>query len=165
MGIAEKIQKLVRLVPGVTGYQDSDSARETDKAVRMRLANEIEKIRLDLESEKHRLVDIKDFALLPDLDGISSKLDKSANTIKYAARGFSGIFDKPRVNVQRLEKLCSFDLGLLGDIENLKTLLKSVHDSNSDSASLKIAIGKMDGAVEELGRKFSTRQDILDAPD
>lgn len=165
MGIAEKIERLVRLIPGVAGYQDSESSRDTDKAVRLKLAGEIEKIKLDLESVKRRLVDVKDFELLSALDRLSSKLDKSANTIKYAARGFSGIFGKPRVDVQRLERLCSFDLELLGDLGNMKTLAGGIQDSCSDSAVLQTAIGKMDAAIDEFGRKFSTRQSILDAPD
>jgi len=163
MSLAEKFQRLVRIIPGVAGYQDSEAARETDKAVRMKLAGKIEQIKLDLENEKRRLMEINDLSLLPALDRIASKLDKSANTIKYAARGFSGIFDKPGVDLNRLEKLCSFDLGLFEDADKLKALAKSVHDSYGGSAEMKNAIGKMDGAVDEFGRKFSTRQDILDA--
>lgn len=47
MGLAEKLERLIRIVPGVRGYQDNESARQTDKAVRMKLASELGSIKLE----------------------------------------------------------------------------------------------------------------------
>jgi hypothetical protein len=161
VGLAEKLQKLVRIIPGVAGYQDNESARETDKAVRLKLASQLDSIRLDLESEKRRLLEANDLALLPLLDGTATKLSKSANTIKYAARGFSGIFDKPRVDLAQLEKVSSFDLALLEDIEGMKNLAKNISESSADASSLKDAVFKLESAIDALDRKFLSRQEIL----
>jgi hypothetical protein len=161
MGLAEKLERLVRIIPGVAGYQNNESARETDKAVRMKLAAQLDSIRLDLEREKLRLVETNDLALLPLLDRTASKLSKSANTIKYAARGFRGIFDKPRVDLTQLEKLSSFDLTLLEDIEGMKSLAKNMSESSADASSLKDAVAKLESAIDALDRKFSSRQEIL----
>lgn len=82
MGLAEKLERLIRIVPGVRGYQDNESARQTDKAVRMKLASELGSIKLDLENEKRRLMEVNDLSLLPALERTASKLSKSADAIK-----------------------------------------------------------------------------------
>jgi hypothetical protein len=161
MGLAEKLERLVRIVPGVGGYQDNESARQTDKAVRVKLSSELDGINLDLENEKRRLMEVNDLSLLPVLDRTVSKLSKSSNAIKYAARGFSGIFDKPRVDLSRLEKLIAFDLALFDDMENLKALMKNINGSFSDASFLKNAVEELEGALDALDRKFSLRQEIL----
>lgn len=83
--------------------------------------------------------------------------------LKYAARGFSGIFDKPRVDLSRLEKISSFDLSLFDDIENLKALMKNINVSFSEASSLKNAVAELERAEDALDRKFSSRQEILTA--
>jgi predicted RecB family endonuclease len=160
MGLAEKLERLVRIIPGVAGYQDNESARDTDKAVRMKLAEQLDGIKLDIDKEKLGLVEGKDLSLLPALDRAASKISKTANTIKYAARGFSGIFDKPRVDLEQLEKLSSFDIALLEDMEDLKTLAKNM-SASSDASLLKDAVAKLDNAIDSLDRKFSSRQEII----
>jgi hypothetical protein len=163
MGLAEKLERLVRIVPGVSGYQDNESARQTDKAVRMKLSSELDNINLDLENKKRGLLEANDLSLLPALDRIASKLSRSANAIKYAARGFSGIFDKPRVDIKRLEKLITFDLSLLDDVEKLKPLMKNINVSFPEASSLKNAVAELEVAIDVLDRKFSSRQEILTA--
>jgi len=161
MGLAEKLGRLVRIIPGITGYQDNESARNTDKAVRMKLAEQLEGIKLDIDKEKLRRLEAKDLSLLPALDKAASKISKTANTIKYAARGFSGIFDKPRVDLERLEKLSAFDIAMLEDMENLKGLVNNMSASSADASLLKDAVAKLDSAIDALDRKFSSRQEIL----
>jgi len=161
MGLAEKLGRLVRIIPGIAGYQDNESARNTDKAVRMKLAEQLEGIKLDIDKEKLRRLEAKDLSLLPALDKAASKISKTANTIKYAARGFSGIFDKPRVDLERLEKLSAFDIAMLEDMENLKGLVNNMSASSADASLLKDAVAKLDSAIDALDRKFSSRQEIL----
>ncbi len=163
MGLADKMEKLARIIPGVAGYQDSDSARDTDKAVRVKLAHELEEIKIALEAENRRLIEANELSLLPALDKVASKLDKTANKIRYAERGFSGIFDRPRVDLTRLEKALSFDISLIEDAASLKVLAKNVHGASVDTLSLKNAITELDMAVDGFDSKFSTRQSILTA--
>lgn len=163
MSLADKMEKLARIVPGVAGYQDNDSARDTDKAVRVKLAHELEEIKLALEAENTRLMEANELSLLPALDKVASKLDKTANKIKYAERGFSGIFDRPRVDLTRLEKALSFDISLLEDAASLRELARNVHRAYAETLSLKNAITELDMAVDGFDSKFSSRQAILTA--
>lgn len=161
MGFVENLKKLARIVPGVAGYQDREASGDTDKLVRLKLSAEIEVLKLETEEEKRRWMEVDDFSLLPALDSVASKLDKTANLIKYAERGYTGLFDNNRVDQDKLDKLYSFDLSLFDEIEILKVAMQGLRGSSSDASAAREEVRKMDKAIEGFGRKFSTRRDLL----
>jgi hypothetical protein len=161
MGFAEKIERLARIIPGIGGYQDRETSRDTDKSVRLKLSAEVEELKLEIEKEKRICMDKDNLSLLPALDSLASKLDKTANLIKYAERGYSGIFDIHKVGQDNLDRLCSFDLALFDEIETLKTVLRGLHDASSEPSAAREQISKLDEAIEAFGKKFSTRRDLL----
>jgi len=86
MSIAQKLEKLARLIPGVAGYQDKENSRNTDKTIRLRLTEELLDLKMDLEEEIKFYTERKKLSVLPQLDQLASKLDKLGNMIKYACR-------------------------------------------------------------------------------
>ena len=161
MSLAEKLERLARRIPGVAGYQDKESVRETDKSVRLCLAEEIDHIRLDIEKEKKRFVDEKEYSLLPALDTLTSKLEKIANLIKFASRGYSGIFDEDKVDLSDIERLYSFDLGLFDKLEGLKLGVKIMRDAHGASAEYRQSMNQMVDTTDSLEKTFLSRQHIL----
>jgi hypothetical protein len=161
MALSDAMKKLARIVPGIAGYQDRETLRDTDKAVRLKLAAELEEIRLSIEAEKRLLMERKDLSLLPALDRITSLLDKNANLVKFSSRGYGGMFDTFRFTDEKISKLYSFDFGLFDDIESVRASAKDIHDSAADTAALKDAINRMSDAIGGLEKKFTSRQDIL----
>ena len=161
MSLSEKVERLARMVPGVSGYQDKESSRDTDKNIRLRVATELEQLKRDLEDDKRQLMDKKDLSLLPALDRVASQLDKLANTVKYASRGYRGVFDSNKLEVKKLEQLCTFDLQLMDEMATLKTQAKHAQDSHGDKTALKQAIEDLSCALDGFEKTFSTRQDVL----
>ncbi len=161
MSLTEKVERLARMVPGVSGYQDKESSRDTDKNIRLRVATELEQLKRDLENDKRRLMVKKDLSLLPALDRVASQLVKLANTVKYASRGYRGVFDSNKLDVKKLEQLCTFDLQLMDEMATLKTQAKHAHDSHGDETALQQAIEDLSRALDGFEKTFSTRQDVL----
>jgi len=161
MSLPEKIERLARMVPGVSGYQDKETSRDTDKNIRLRLTAELEQIKRDLEDDKRDLMDKKDLSLLPALDRVASQLDKLGNTVKYASRGYRGVFDSNKLDLNKLDQLSTFDLKLMDEMAILKTHAKHVHDSQGDGALQKQAIEDLSHALDGFEKTFSTRQEVL----
>mgnify|MGYP001588169666 CR=1 FL=1 len=161
MSFAQKLERLTRIVPGVAGYQDKETSRDTDKTIRLRLVTELEQIKRDLEEDKKQLMEKRNLSLLPALDRVASKLDKLGNLVKYAGRGYRGFFDTYKLDQKKLDQLYTFDLGLLDGVEAIKTQAKQVHESHGDTVVLKKTIDDMDRFLDQLEKIFSTRQDIL----
>jgi hypothetical protein len=164
MSFAEKLEKLARLIPGVTGYQDRESSRETDKTVRLRLSQEMEQMKRDLERLKEHFMEQKDLGYLPALDRASSKLDKLANLIKYAGRGYRGLFDVYKLDQKRLDALYGFDLNLLNEIQQVKDQIHHLGGAQSNGPALKSALSEMDRALDGLEKIFHSRQQLLTNP-
>ena len=163
MSFARKLERLARIVPGVAGYQDKETSRDTDKTIRLRLASELEQVKRGLEGDKRRLMEENDLSLLPALDRLASKLDKLGNLIRYAGRGYRGFFDTYKLDQEKPERLYSFDLGLFYELEGIKTRAGHVREVHRDTAALKGATQQLDEALDRLENVFSTRQDILSA--
>jgi hypothetical protein len=161
MALSDAMKKLARIVPGIAGYQNRETLRDTDKAVRLKLAGELQEIRFSIEDEKRLLMEKKDLSLLPALDRITSLLEKTANLSKFSSRGYSGIFDTFRFTDEKIDKLYSFDLGLFDDIGSIRASVKDIHESADDDDAMKNAINRMTAAIGGLEKKFTSRQDIL----
>jgi hypothetical protein len=161
MPLSDAVKKLARILPGAAGYQDRETLRDTDKAVRLKVAGELEEIRLAVESGKRLLMERNDLSLLPALDRLTSLLDKTANLARFASRGYSGMFDTFKFTDEKIERLYSFDLGLFDDIESIRASGKELSESAADPAAMKAAIAGMSEAIGSLEKKFSLRQDIL----
>ncbi len=161
MTLADTLERLARLVPGVAGYHDRERARDADRAVRDRLAGELDAARRALEPAKRALIDAKDLDALPSIDGLAAKLDKLARTVTYAARGYRGVFDDVSIDQQRLERLCAFDLSLLDDVTALVTDARHVEDAVTDAARRTAAVREMDAALDRFETAFARRQAVL----
>ena len=103
----------------------------------------------------------KDLSPLEALDMISSKLDKTINLVKYASRGYSGLFDMSKVGQDKLNKLYAFDLGLFDDTKLIEADAGLLRESSGDAASLKKSIQRLDETLDGFERNFLARQDLL----
>lgn len=158
MSLTEKIERLARLIPGVAGYQDKEASRDADKNIRLHLNAELEGIKRELEGDKRRLMNGKDLSLLPALDGLAAKLDKLGNTVKYAARGYSGVFDSDKVDLAKLSELCDFDLRLVDELARLKTLGQGIREAHGRGGAQQQAIDDLSNALDQFEKTFATRQ-------
>ena len=163
MGAASKLERLVRIVPGVAGYQDRENARETDKLVRMRLSDELRHLMRDLEEAKRRLTDARDLSQLPLLDRLAGKLEKLGRTVEYAGRGYRGLFDLHKVEMKTLEQLYAFDVGLFETLTAVKAKAAAVRQSHQDPSAVKRAGDEMEAALDDFERTFDKRRQILTA--
>src|SRR5258706_13799724 len=93
--VAKRLERLVRFVPGIPGYQDRETARATDKQVRMRLVGELQRLIHGLEEDKERIAGSGDLSSLPRLDRLPGRPHGLGRTLGFAAPGHSGLFDLP----------------------------------------------------------------------
>lgn len=163
MTTAAKLERLVRILPGVAGYQDRENARETDKQLRMRLGDELKRLVRDLEADKRRLLQASQPGMLPLLDGLSGKLEKLARMFEFATRGYSALFDLRHVDLKRLEQLYEFDLRVFDTLGSIKAKADAVHRAVADAAALQRAADDMEAALDDLERAFEARRQLLAA--
>jgi hypothetical protein len=161
--VAKRLERLVRFVPGVAGYQDRENARATDKQVRMRLVGDLRGLIRALEQDKERIAVAGDFSALPRLDRLAGRLERLSRTVEFAGRGYAGLFDLHPVDADTLAQLYAFDLGLFDALSAMRARAEAVRAALIDREALRTATEHMREALDDFGELFDQRQRILDA--
>jgi len=161
--VASRLERLVRFVPGVAGYQDRENSRATDKQVRMRLAEEMRRLSLSLEQDKSRVAESGDLSALPILDRLSGRLERLGRTVEFASRGYAGLFDLQKVDRNTLDQIYAFDLGLFDALSAVRAKAEAVRAAITDAVALKGAVMHMSEALDDFGQLFDQRRRVVDA--
>ena len=154
MSVAEKLERLAHRIPGVAGYLDKEKSRATDATVRTRLVEELEGCKRKVEAEQRRLTEARALDGLADLGRLTAKLDKIANQVRYASRGYRGFFDNYKLTQEKLDQLYDFDLGLFDEAEALLLEVEKL-------SATREAVGTIDAALDRFEATFSQRSKIL----
>ena len=159
--VASQLERLARIIPGVAGYQDRENARATDKELRMRLVKELRRLVQVLDDHKARLAEARDFSALPRLDRLAGRLERLGRTVEFASRGYTGLFDLHPVDLEVLDQLYAFDLGLFEALSVVRARVEAVRAA--DPAGLVAAALHMSEALDDFEQLWDQRQRTVDA--
>lgn len=113
-------EKLVRLIPGLAGYQGKERIREADRLCRTALAERLGLLQHKVEGIKKALTEEKDWRLLPALDLLTRKMARARDMISFSRYGYAGVFDLQKIGRKELEEIYRFDLELALSLEDLR---------------------------------------------
>jgi hypothetical protein len=128
------IEKMIRWVPGYTGYADKESRRNTDKLLRMHLAAKLEESKTAFDSmvsglsQKPEALD-----LLNTAGSVTKLLEKLVDRLKLADYGYAGFFDGQKIMEPQLDALYKFDQELAVAITAIRNKVTTL---TPDQASL-----------------------------
>ena len=161
MGVADGLKELAKIIPGVAGYMERDSLRETDKTVRGHVVKSLEAVKDRVEGVKRALVDAKQLMALSSLDRVTSRIDRVRNRVAGAAYGDKSFFSDFKVDDAVLEQLIGFDKGMGEKALELADHCAALEKAGTDDAAVKKAAGAMESAVQQLDELFTSRDSIL----
>ncbi len=161
-GFSDRVQHWMTHVPGIRTYEAREHRRETDKRLREYLANRLQEARSELSRLSLDLSNRGELGFLPDVDRFSAHIQQISDTIRYAAYGFSGIFDLPKIREEELDRLYTFDLALLSSVEEIQALASGVRQSPSETR--KDQIRAAEEFLDGVEQKFRTRGNFLNLP-
>jgi len=159
-GMADRIETWMRKIPGVRSYKEREHRRETDKKLREHLASRLQEFRSQVKKVTLDLTTKGQMESLAKLDRFSSRLQQMADTIRYASYGYSGIFDLDKIREEELDRLYSFDLSLVEELERIQKSVEEIGPASTSEAREK-KIGEADNLVDSLEKKFNQRKDFL----
>lgn len=161
MGLAEGLQSVAKLIPGVSGYMSRDELRETDKVVRGHVVKSLEAVKGRVENVKRALVDEKKLMALGNLDRVTSRIDRVRNRISGAAYGDKSFFSEQKIDEAVLNELIEFDRGMGENVLKLADHAVALEKAGVDEAAVKTASGAMESSVQQLDELFTSRDSIL----
>jgi hypothetical protein len=149
------IEKVIRFVPGYTGYADKESRRNTDKLLREHLARRMDEAKSSFDGFVSSLSQKPGSLEMMNPAGSASKIfEKVIDRLRFADYGYAGFFSEQKVQEAELEVLHQFDLGLAADIEDIKAKVSSL---KPDQASLDALLA----ALRAFDAKLNARQEAI----
>ncbi len=127
-------EKVLQWIPGFRGYLSKEYRREADHVLRQFLAQKVQEGKKHVQAAARAATDGGKIALLKNVDQLNNLLEKVENRIKFAAHGYSGVFDAIKVKEAELDRLYEFDGRLLEVIAELNARLASLPDAAEGDA-------------------------------
>ncbi len=152
-------ERLTAMIPGFAGYQERETRRDIDKIQRDFCADKLFAQKTTLK----RVLD--DLITGGDIDGISpfeklmNRIDRVAQKIRTADRGYSGLFDTVKVGEDELMRVYEHDLGLA---EAVTEVAHKVAEMNADDRDkLMTKVKETIELVDRVDEFFSKREELL----
>jgi hypothetical protein len=162
MLISEKnfLERIAALIPGVGGYRERDSRRETDRRLREYLARRLDEARHGLHAARRNLTNSRRLDLLDDVGQIERILARSVGSLRFADHGYSGLFDQVKIREAELDRIYAYDEALVADVEALLGVVTRA--SSTPEAGV---LPELRTRAEALDRKITGRSEIFETPE
>jgi hypothetical protein len=156
-------ERIAAALPGFRGYKEKELRRESDKLIRNNLTLKLSKAKDNVRSIAQRISDKRYLDVLPDIDRLTTKMDRITEKVNHASYGYSGFYDIVKIKEESLDRMIAFDNQLLDEvdaltasIEDLKAQLLSGNYSN-----LKDKIQTISDKFELLEDSFDKREQVI----
>ena len=159
--VAELLEKLTRIIPGIAGYQDREKRRDADRAVRERAAAAVRAGRdklLRVSADVSRQGGMGALKSVGKIDRVSTLMERLEDELRYSPYGYAGWFDREGVALEDLERLYEYDLELLDQAESLEGL---VVDEITPDPMLEW-LEELEKAVDSVQRSYDDRRKALE---
>jgi hypothetical protein len=151
------LERLMNSVPGFKGYRERDLRRDADRLQREHISKRLEDGKKALNQVAAALTRGGDLDVINDVETARKRIDKVANRIRYAERGYSGFFDAVKVDETVLAKVYAFDMGLVEDVDGVRAAAAAAAPSADPRAAVQDLIGRIDA----LDARLSERENVL----
>ena len=146
--------KIRKTLSGFIGYLDRENRREADKLLRATIASRYEQQWNRISAIQRQMIEAGNLEQVDQLEAAAIKLRAFIDRVKTASYGYAGFFDAVRVNETELQKIYSYDLQLLEDVNSISSAVDNVEASMGS-----------DGLPAAMRHLTTLAQDVIDAYD
>jgi hypothetical protein len=111
------LERLMNLLPGFRGYREKELRRDADRILRESLAGRLDALKKGLDEAAAGATRSGALASINDIETARKRLDRVANRIRYADRGYAPLFAAVKVDEAALARVYAFDVALLEGID------------------------------------------------
>jgi hypothetical protein len=155
------LERIASAIPGLKGYREKESRRDTDKRLREYMAAELDRGRKSLDGFKRDLLSGGKLDLLDEADRVVRKLQKCADAVRFASYGYAGFFDQVKIEEAELERIYQYDTGLLTEV---RSLVEQAAGAGAASDPAKM-LADLERAAEALDAAIEQRKQIFNRPE
>ena len=150
------LEKLMNAIPGFKGYREKELRRDADRLQREHMALRLEACKKPLDGISVAATRSGELGLINDVETARKRLDKLANRIRYADRGYAGFFAAVKVDEAALARLYQFDVALIDGVDAVQAAAEA--SATGPGAGVRAMIA----AVDALDVRMGEREAMLD---
>ncbi|HVF58173.1 MAG TPA: hypothetical protein VM934_18635 [Pyrinomonadaceae bacterium] len=151
------LEELSDKIPGYSGYAARERRRDVDKLHREHLADRLRAAKQPLTDVLRELTSGGRLMEVGPVDRVLKKIDHAENRVRFAAYGYSGLFDAVKIEEAQLNSIYQFDLALVDRVEEIERQAGALAASATSSEDLKRAASELERALDEMNRAFDER--------
>jgi hypothetical protein len=151
------LERLMNSIPGFKGYRERDLRRDADRLQREHLASRLEEGKKSLNQIAAAITRSGGLDAINDVETARKRLDKVANRIRYAERGYSAFFDAIKVDETVLARVYQFDMGLMEDVDGVRGGAAAAVQAPDARTAVQDLIGRIDA----LDSRLTERENVL----
>lgn len=154
------LRALGHLIPGYSGYVRREGRRDTDKILRETIARRLDEVKAPIDDIIRERTAGGSLEGLSDLNLLKTHLATTADMIRYASYGASGLFDLVQVKEQDLDNLHQFDLSIAQDADNVAKKVESLASAENADAESRAIIKEVDQLQEKIRARDKIIQEV-----
>ncbi len=159
------VERLLKGLPGISGYVDKDLRRDADKRVRESIVLELNQSKASLMDAQNALLKSGGLALMDDVDEAVVKLGTLIDRIKTASYGYAGLFDPVRIKEGQLDALYRFDTALAQQVGTINAAIVALAQAIDERGNVAAAAAALTKTVAAMNQLFDRRREAIIAPD
>ena len=152
--------KIRKTLSGFIGYLDRENRREADKLLRATIANRYEQQWGRISTIQRQMIESGNLEQVDQLEAAAIKLRTFIDRVKSASYGYAGFFDAVRINETELQKLYSYDLQLLEDVNSISSAVDNV-EASMGSDGLPAAMRHLTTLCQDVIDAYDRRDEVL----
>ena len=159
------VERLLKGLPGISGYVDKDLRRDADKRLREGIALALEQSKADLMAVQNKLLKGGGLSWMDDVDEAVVKLQILIDRVKTASYGYAGLFDAVRIKEAQLDALNRFDQALAEEVGAIDDAITALGQAIADKGNVGAVIDRLTKTVADMNKLFDQRKEAVIAPD
>jgi hypothetical protein len=152
--------KIRKTLSGFVGYLDRENRREADKLLRATIASRYEQQWGRISTIQRQMIESGNLEQVDQLEAAAIKLRTFIDRVKSASYGYAGFFDAVRINETELQKLYSYDLQLLEDVNSISSAVDNV-EASMGSDGLPAAMRHLTTLCQDVIDAYDRRDEVL----
>lgn len=152
--------KIRNALSGFIGYFDRENRREADKLLRTTVADRYQQQWERISAIQRQMIETGQLEDVDQLEAAAIKLRGFIDRVQTASYGYAGFFDAVRINSNELQKLYSYDLQLLEDVNSISTAIDNI-EASMGSEGLPAAIRHLTTLSQEVVDAWDRRDEVL----
>ena len=155
------LEKAIRLIPGYKGYKRKEERRDNDQLLRMTLVKKLEHARSKGREITGGLRGPAALKAVTDLDRVDKRLEKLIDEIRFAARGYRGLFDMHKVRENELDQLYRFDVELVENVQDVEKAIEELAAAARSELEMAPHIKAVVDLLMDFSEKMDSRSELM----